>query len=80
MSLTRGVPHLGRRLSRWMALLSMLGLGAVGIVVYLVFDTTLSARQKEMLDQKQQALIHVLVDDNIEHRDKSLNHVLTVPP
>lgn len=77
MSLTRGVPHLGRRLSRWMALLSMLGLGAVGIVVYLVFDTTLSARQKEMLDQKQQALIHVLVDDNIEHRDKSLNHVLT---
>ena len=71
------VPHLGRRLSRWMALLSMLGLGAVSIVVYLVFDTTLSARQKDMLDQKQQALIHVLLDDNIEHRDKSLEHVLT---
>ena len=77
MNPASAVPHLGRRLSRWMALLSMLGLGAVSIVVYLVFDTTLSARQKDMLDQKQQALIHVLMDDNIEHRDKSLEHVLT---
>ena len=25
-----GVPHLGRRLSRWLALLSMLGLGGAG--------------------------------------------------
>lgn len=71
------LPHLGRQLSRWVALLSMLGLGAVSIAVYLVFDTTLAARQREMLDQKHQALVHVLVDDNIEHRDKSLSHVLT---
>ncbi|MEG0974546.1 MAG: heavy metal sensor histidine kinase [Comamonas sp.] len=76
MTLKGRTPHLGRRLSRWIALLSMLGLGAVGIVVYLVFDTTLSERQKEMLDQKQQALIHVLADDNIEHKDKSLEHML----
>ena len=77
MSPKSSVPHLGQRLSRWIALLSMLGLGAVSMAVYLVFDTTLSARQKDMLDQKQQALIHVLKDDNIEHRDKSLSHVLT---
>ncbi|QNP50183.1 heavy metal sensor histidine kinase [Diaphorobacter aerolatus] len=77
MSLPKDVPHLGRRLSRWMALLSLLGLGAVGTVVYLVFDTTLSARQREMLDQKQQALVHVLADDNVEHKDKSLDHMLT---
>jgi two-component system heavy metal sensor histidine kinase CusS len=77
MKQTAGVQHLGRQLSRWMALLSMLGLGAVSIAVYLVFDTTLSARQEEMLDQKQQALAHVLGDDDVEHRDKSLAHVLT---
>ncbi|MDH1290875.1 heavy metal sensor histidine kinase [Comamonas terrigena] len=77
MKQTAGVQHLGRQLSRWMALLSMLGLGAVSIAVYLVFDTTLSARQEEMLDQKQQALVHVLGDDDVEHRDKSLAHVLT---
>ncbi|MDH1701559.1 heavy metal sensor histidine kinase [Comamonas terrigena] len=77
MKQTAGVQHLGRQLSRWMALLSMLGLGAVSIAVYLVFDTTLSARQEEMLGQKQQALVHVLGDDDVEHRDKSLAHVLT---
>ncbi len=77
MTLTSGVPHLGRRLSRWLALLSMLGLGAVSVAVYLVFDTTLTARQKDMLDQKQQALIHVLSDNSIEHKDKSLEHMLT---
>ena len=71
------VPHLRRRLSRWLALLTMLGLGVVSIVVYLVFDTTLAARQKEMLDEKQQALMHVLADDSIEHKDKSLDHMLT---
>ncbi|MBF5005881.1 heavy metal sensor histidine kinase [Diaphorobacter caeni] len=74
---TSGVPHLGRRLSRWLALLSMLGLGAVSIAVYLVFDTTLSARQKDMMDQKQRALVHVLADDSTEHKGKSLGHMLT---
>ncbi len=77
MSAAQAVPHLGRRLSRWMALLSMLGLGAVSLVVFLVFDNTLSARQKEMLDQKQQSLMHVLRDDSTAHRDKALDHLLT---
>jgi len=77
MNPTTAVPHLGRRLSRWMALLSMLGLGAVSLVVFLVFDNTLSARQKEMLDQKQQSLMHVLRDDSTAHRDKALDHLLT---
>jgi len=60
-----------------MALLSMLGLGAVSLVVFLVFDNTLTARQKEMLDQKQQSLMHVLRDDSTAHRDKALDHLLT---
>lgn len=77
MRLAATVPHLGRRLSRWLALLSLLGLGAVSIVVYVVFDTTLAVRQKEMLDEKQQALMHVLADDSAEHKDKSLNHMMT---
>ncbi len=77
MSPAPAIPHLGRRLSRWMALLSMLGLGAVSLVVFLVFDNTLTARQKEMLDQKQQSLMHVLRDDSTAHRDKALDHLLT---
>jgi len=77
MNPAQAVPHLGRRLSRWVALLSMLGLGAVSLVVFLVFDSTLSARQKEMLDQKQQSLVHVLRDDSSAHRDKALDHLLT---
>jgi len=46
MSPAPAIPHLGRRLSRWMALLSMLGLGAVSLVVFLVFDNTSTAPQK----------------------------------
>ncbi len=69
--------HLGRRLSRWLAVLSMLGLGGVSLAVYLVFDTTLAARQTDMLNHKQQALIHVLSDVSVEHRNRSLDHTLT---
>ncbi len=76
MSAAPVAPHLGRRLSRWLAVLSMLGLGGVSLAVYFVFDTTLAARQKDMLDHKQQALIHVLTDVSVEHRNKSLDHML----
>lgn len=77
MSAAPVAPNLGRRLSRWLAVLSMLGLGGVSLAVYLVFDTTLAARQREMLDHKQQALMHVLSDVSIEHRNKSLDHMLS---
>jgi len=77
MNAAPAAPNLGRRLSRWLAVLSMLGLGGVSLAVYLVFDTTLAARQKEMLVQKQQALIHVLSDVSEEHRNKSLDHMLS---
>ena len=77
MSTGSASPHLARRLSRWLAALTMLGLGVVSLVVYFVFDTTLAARQKEMLDHKQQALVHVLADENAEHRSKALEHTLT---
>lgn len=70
-------PHLGRRLSGWLAVLTLLGLGGVSLVVYLVFDTTLGLRQQEMLDQKQQALQHLLAGEDAEHGNKSIAHILT---
>ena len=71
------VPHLGRHLSRWLAVLSMMGLGAVSLAVYVVFDGTLSSRQQETMDQKQRSLAHVLADGSQEHKDKTLEHTLT---
>ena len=76
MNTAATVPHLGKYLFRWLAILTMLGLGAVSLAVYLVFDHTLSVRQQEMLDQKQASLTHVLADDLQEHRTNSLQHML----
>lgn len=77
MNTAATVPHLGKYLFRWLAILTMLGLGTVSLAVYLAFDHTLSLRQQEMLGQKQASLTHVLADDLQEHRAKSLRHVLT---
>ena len=41
------------RLSRWLALQTMLGLGLVCAAVYVVITVTLSQRQDETLTQKQ---------------------------
>ncbi len=48
------IPHLGRRLSRWLALQTMLGLGLVCAAVYGVASMTLEQHQHETLDLKQQ--------------------------
>lgn len=70
------VPHLARRLSSWLALLSMLGLGSVSVVVFAVFSSTLAARQQETMNQKRDALVHVLSDASVEHRNKSIGHTM----
>lgn len=70
------VPHLGRRLSLWLALQTMLGLGLVCAAVYLVAALTLEQRQQDMLDHKQQAVLHLLAEGRSAHSDKGLAHML----
>lgn len=50
------------RLSRWLALQTMLGLGLVCVVVYVLFALTVSERQDEALSQKQNTVEHLLVE------------------
>ena len=70
------VPHLGRRLSFWLALQTMLGLGLVCAAVYVVAAMTLQERQQETLDHKQQAVLHLMTEGRGAHSDKGLNHML----
>ena len=70
------VPHLGRRLSFWLALQTMLGLGLVCAAVYVVAAMTLEERQQETLDHKQQAVQHLMVEGRSVHADKGLAHML----
>ncbi|GAB2461752.1 heavy metal sensor histidine kinase [Comamonas humi] len=70
------VPHLGRRLSRWLALQTMLGLGLVCVAVYVVIALALSLRQQEALDHKQQAVQHLLAEGRAVHGAPELAHML----
>jgi two-component system heavy metal sensor histidine kinase CusS len=70
------VPHLGRRLSFWLALQTMLGLGLVCTAVYVVAAMTLQERQQETLDHKQQAVLHLMTEGRSAHSDKGLDHML----
>ena len=54
------VGSLGRRLSWWLALQTLSGLGAVCLVVYVVAAMSLSVRQTDSLSQKQTLIRHVL--------------------
>lgn len=56
----RSVGSLGRRLSWWLALQTLAGLGAVCLVVYAGAAMSLSARQTDSLTQTQALIRHVL--------------------
>jgi two-component system heavy metal sensor histidine kinase CusS len=72
----RRVGSLGRRLSWWLALETLVGLGAVCTVVYLVFAANLSARQIETLSQKQGLVAHVVDEASIDRDLDELKHRL----
>lgn len=76
MSDTAAVPHLGRQLSLWLALQTMLGLGLVCLAVYLVISLTLAQRQRETLDHKQQAAMHLMTEGRSTHAPANLPHML----
>lgn len=64
------------RLSRWLALQTMAGLGLVGAVVYLVIALTLSQRQFETLTQKQAAVQGLLNEARGAHGAADVQHLL----
>lgn len=67
---------LGRRLSWWLALQSLLGLLAVCVAVYVATALRLQARQGEMLADKQQQLLHILAETQRNHTLEALKHQL----
>lgn len=68
---------LGARLSRGLALLTIIGLGLVCAAVYVVIAVTLSQRQDETLDQKQAAVTHLLTERGAGHSVAELQHLLS---
>lgn len=76
----RGLPlsagSLGHRLSWWLALQAMLGLGLVCWAVYLVTAMTLVERQDETLEQKQAVLLHLLTEGRAAHDLSGIKHQL----
>ena len=70
------VGSLGRRLSWWLALQTLAGLGAVCAVVYAVAAMSLSARQTESLIQKQTLIRHVLDEAAVDGDMAELKHRL----
>lgn len=64
------------RLSRWLALQTMLGLGLVCAAVYVVITVTLSQRQDETLTQKQVAVEHLLTEGRGAHDLAGVRHLL----
>jgi two-component system, OmpR family, heavy metal sensor histidine kinase CusS len=72
----RPVGSLGRRLSCWLALQTLAGLGAVCAVVYVVAAMSLSARQTESLIQKQALIRHVLDEAAVDGDMAVLKHRL----
>ena len=74
------VRSLGRRLSWWLALETLVGLGTVCAVVYAVAVMSLSTRQAESLTQKQALIRHVLAeaeaDRNLDELKRRLDDFL----
>ena len=70
------VGSLGRRLSWWLALQTLAGLGAVCLVVYVIAAMSLSARQTDSLSQKQTLIRHVLDEASKDGNLAELKHRL----
>lgn len=70
-------PALRQRLSRWLALQTLMGLGLVCAAVYVVTASTLSQRQNETLDQKAAMVQHLLRESREQLDEASLQHQLS---
>lgn len=71
------IPNLSRRLSRSLALQTMLGLGLVCVAVYWGSWLALAQRQQESLEQKQVTVTHLLQQARASHSASSMQHMLS---
>lgn len=76
MSAVLVTASLRSRLSRWLALQTMLGLGLVCAVVYVVIALTLSQRQDDTLTRKQATVEHLLTEGRGAHDLVGVRHLL----
>lgn len=75
--MTPSIPHLGKRLSRSLALQTMLGLGLVCVAVYWGSLLALTLRQQESLEQKQATVMHLLQQGRDSHSSSAMQHMLS---
>ena len=73
---TASATGLRQRISCWLALQAMVGLGLVCTAVYLVIAMTLSERQDETLNQKQAIVRHLVAEGRISHGGDDIKHLL----
>lgn len=71
------IPNLSRRLSRSLALQTMLGLGLVCVAVYWGSWLALAQRQQESLEQKQVTVTHLLQQARANRSASSMQHMLS---
>lgn len=71
------IPHLGKRLSRLLALQTMLVLGLVCVAVYWGSLLTVMQRQQDNLNHKQAALQHLLQEGRASHTPGVMMHMLS---
>ena len=74
---TPQIPNLSRRLSRSLALQTMLGLGLVCVAVYWGSWLALAQRQQESLEQKQVTVTHLLQQARANRSASSMQHMLS---
>ncbi|MEG2048683.1 MAG: hypothetical protein RR100_17665 [Comamonas sp.] len=74
--MTAGIPNLSKRLSRALALQTMLGLGLVCIAVYWGSLLAITHRQQDSLDHKQAAVQHLLQEGRAAHTPGVMMHML----
>ena len=67
---------LRQRLSWWLALQSLAGLGLVCLVVYVVTEANFHERQEETLSQKEAVIRHLLTDGREHKSPLDLAHEL----
>jgi two-component system heavy metal sensor histidine kinase CusS len=77
---TPQIPNLSRRLSRSLALQTMLGLGLVCVAVYWGSWLALAQRQQESLEQKQVTVTHLLQQARANRRVQHAAHVVRLSP
>lgn len=74
--MTAGIPNLSKRLSRALALQTMVGLGLVCIAVYWGSLLAITHRQQDSLDHKQAAVQHLLQEGRAAHTPGVMMHML----